>query len=75
MSDAKRDQNAFQRMAAASQAAARSAPYSVPHPTVKLQTLKLELLELEPPWGRARAEGRDPYNAVGNRAKRSAAKR
>lgn len=75
MSEAKRDHSAFQRRAAASQAAARSAPYSVPHPTVKLQTLKLELLELAPPWGSVRAQGRDPYNAVGNRAKRNAAKR
>lgn len=75
MSDAKRDHSEFQRTAAASQAAARCAPGSVPHPTAKLQTLKLELLELAPPWGSARAEGRDPYNALGNRAKSSAAKR
>jgi hypothetical protein len=66
MSDAKRDNSEFQRRAAASQTAVRRARASV---------TPLEFFELTPTWGSARAEGRDPYNAVGNRAASAMGKR
>ena len=80
MSDAKRDHSAFLRTAAAGQGAMPRAhaavrPRSVPPQTLKLQTLKLEVLEIAQPWGSVAADGGDPYNAVGPRAKVLAGRR
>jgi hypothetical protein len=75
MSAAKRDHSAFRRTAAVSQAAAPRAHAAVPPPTLKMQTLKLELLEIAQPWGSVAAAGRDPYNAVGPRVTVTAGKR
>jgi len=75
MSDAKRDQSAFLRRAVTSQGATPRAHAAVPPQTLKLQTLKLEVLEIARPWGSVTADGGDPYNAVGPRATRAAAKR
>jgi hypothetical protein len=68
MSDAKRDHSAFRRTAAANQAATPRTHAAVPPPTLKLQTLKLAVIEVAPPWGSVAAAGGDPYNAVGPRA-------
>jgi len=73
MSDAKRDQSAFQHASAVSQAAPPRPRARATVPTAKLQALNLELLELAPPWGSAPKEGRDPYNAVGRRAQKQSA--
>ena len=71
MSDAKRDNSAFRRTAATGHAAPRpgsaNPPPPAPSATLKLQTLKLEKLEIADPWGSTRADGGDPYNAVGPR--------
>jgi hypothetical protein len=75
MSDAKRDQSAFRRTAAASQAAMPPAHAAVSPQTVKLQTLRLEVLEVGPPWGSVAVAGGDPYNAVGPRATMAAGRR
>ena len=75
MSDAKRDQSAFLRRAVTSQGATPRAHAAVPPQTLKLQTLKLEVLEIARPWGSVTADGGDPYNAVGPRATRAAGKR
>jgi hypothetical protein len=69
MSDAKRDHSAFRCTAAASQAATPRAYAAVPPQTLKIQTLKLEVLEVAPPWGSLAVVGGDPYNAVGPRAR------
>ena len=65
MSDAKRDNHAFRCTAAVNQAGLTRAR-SVPTKTQRLEAL--EILEVAPTWGCAPTEGRDPYNAVGNRA-------
>jgi hypothetical protein len=75
MSDAKRDHSAFRRTAAASQAASLRAQAAVPPQTVRLQTLKLAVIEVAQPWGSVAAAGGDPYNAVGPRATAASGRR
>ena len=70
MSDAKREQSAYQRARAGDPAARWHAPAGEFPPTAKVQALNLELLELAAPWGSAPKEGRDPYNSVGRRAQK-----
>ena len=71
MSDAKRDNSAFRCTAATGHAPPRSGSANQPPPapsaTLKLQTLKLEKLEIADPWGSTGTGGGDPYNAVGPR--------
>jgi len=54
MSAAKRDQSAFRQAAASA--------------TLKLKSLTADSLELAPAWGTVRAQGSDPYNAIGHRS-------
>jgi hypothetical protein len=75
MSDAKRDQSAFRRTAGAGQVATAPAHAAAPPQTLKLQTLKLAVLEIAQPWGSVSAAGGDPYNAVGPRATAAASGR
>jgi L-serine deaminase len=67
MSDAKRDQSAFLHTAASGHTATLRARVDMPPATVKLKSLTPESLELAPPWGSVRAQGSNPYNAVGHR--------
>lgn len=67
MSDAKRDQSAFLHPKSSGQTALLRARVDMPPATVKLKSLTPESLELEPAWGSVRAQGGDPYNAVGQR--------
>jgi hypothetical protein len=69
MSAAKRDHSAFRRTAASGQAAMPRALAAVPPQTLKLQALKLEVLEIAQPWGSVAEDGGDPYNAVGSRTR------
>lgn len=65
MSDAKRDQSAFRNTASTVNTAMVRARVDMPPATVRLKSLSADSLELAPQWGSVRAQGADPYNAVG----------
>ena len=67
MSDAKRDQSVFRHAAAPANTAVLRARVGTPSATLKLKSLTADTLELAPAWGTIRAQGSDPYNAVGHR--------
>ncbi len=72
MSEAKRDNHAFHRTAVLNHAG-QTRTRNVPPQNFRLDAL--DTFDVASPWGSAAKEGRDPYNAVGNRAATGIGKR